>query len=161
MLMLLSMWAMSSCDMMKTDLSDCPTGMYITFAYDYNIQHADIFKDHVGSVTVYVFDENNRFVMQQTEENIPDASYHPLKAGGYRMRLNLPNGKYRFVALANQKELDKTVDGQGAKYRRSEMHVGDDISLLQVKLDRASTSSRTAIGNTVSQVNQVGIPLDT
>ena len=77
------------------------------------------------------------------------------------MRLNLPKGKYRFVALANQKELDKTIDGQGAKYRRSEMHVGDDISLLQVKLDRASTSSRTAIGNTVSQVNQVGIPLDT
>ena len=41
----------TSCDMMKEDRDDCPTGLYVNFVYDYNIQRADMFKDHVGSVS--------------------------------------------------------------------------------------------------------------
>ena len=58
--------ALSSCDMMTEDLSDCPTGLYVNFVYDYNIQRADMFKDHVGGLTLYVYDESDRLVAQRT-----------------------------------------------------------------------------------------------
>ena len=32
---------LSSCNWMTEDLSDCPTGLYVNFVYDYNIQRAD------------------------------------------------------------------------------------------------------------------------
>ena len=50
-LLLMAAMLMNSCDMMKEDLSDCPTGLYVNFVYDYNIQRADMFKDHVGGLT--------------------------------------------------------------------------------------------------------------
>ena len=43
--MIMVVAALSSCDMMTEDLSDCPTGLYVNFVYDYNIQRADMFKD--------------------------------------------------------------------------------------------------------------------
>ena len=46
--MIMVVAALSSCDMMTEDLSDCPTGLYVNFVYDYNIQRADMFKDHDG-----------------------------------------------------------------------------------------------------------------
>ena len=60
--MVLAALAMTSCDMMEQDLSDCPYGLYVTFKYDYNLQRADMFNDHVGSVKLYVFDEQNKLV---------------------------------------------------------------------------------------------------
>ena len=57
---------LAGCDMMKEDRSDCPTGLYVNFVYDYNTQRADMFKDHVGSVTLYVFDEADKLVAQRT-----------------------------------------------------------------------------------------------
>ena len=55
----LAAMALSSCDMMTEDLDDCPTGLYVNFVYDYNIQRADMLKDHVGGLTLYVYDESN------------------------------------------------------------------------------------------------------
>lgn len=52
----------ASCDMWHTDTDDCPTGIYVKFKYDYNLQRADMFNDHVGAVTLYVYDENGNFV---------------------------------------------------------------------------------------------------
>ena len=42
----------ASCDMWHTDTDDCPTGIYVKFKYDYNLQRADMFNDHVGAVTL-------------------------------------------------------------------------------------------------------------
>ena len=61
----------TSCSMMQDDLDDCPTGLYLSFKYDYNLQRADMFNDHVGAVTVYVFDEEGRYVTKQEEANVP------------------------------------------------------------------------------------------
>lgn len=47
----------TSCDMMTEDRDDCPMGLYLNFKYDYNLERADMFNDHVGAVDVYVFDE--------------------------------------------------------------------------------------------------------
>ena len=39
----------TSChDMWHQDYSDCPNGVYVKFKYDYNLQRADMFNDHVG-----------------------------------------------------------------------------------------------------------------
>ena len=50
----------TSCDMMHEETDYCPYGLYLTFKYDYNLQRADMFNDHVGSVTLYIFDEQER-----------------------------------------------------------------------------------------------------
>ena len=133
---------LSSCSMMETDLSDCPTGLYVSFKYDYNVQRADMFKDHVGGVSVYVFDENNRFVTKKDAENV--AGSEPLKEYGYTMHFTeneLPAGNYRLLAWAQQKGYEATLASPGAKFRRTELQPGDDISLLTVTLDREATGS--------------------
>ncbi len=68
-LSVLSSVALTSCDMMTEDREDCPTGLYLTFKYDYNLQRADMFSDHVGAVDVYVFDENGKFVISGSDIN--------------------------------------------------------------------------------------------
>lgn len=77
----------TSCSMMQDDLDDCPTGLYLSFKYDYNLQRADMFNDHVGAVTVYVFDEEGRYVTKQEEANVP--GHAPLSSPLYTMRMNL------------------------------------------------------------------------
>lgn len=123
------------CDgLMHDDMEPCPQGIDLCFKYDYNVQRADMFNDHVGGLTVYVFDENGRFVMQQEENNTAAAA--PLKDHSYTMHLSLQPGKYQFIALANQKSYQETLATNGAKFRRTELSVGDDMQTLQVKLDR-------------------------
>ena len=84
----------TSCSMMQDDLDDCPTGLYLSFKYDYNLQRADMFNDHVGAVTVYVFDEEGRYVTKQEEANVP--GHAPLSSPLYTMRMTLAPGKYKF-----------------------------------------------------------------
>lgn len=52
--------AATSCTMIEDDVTDCPTGLYVRFVYDYNTQRADMFRDHVGHVKLYVYDEIGR-----------------------------------------------------------------------------------------------------
>ena len=90
--------ALSSCDMMKEDLSDCPTGLYVNFVYDYNIQRADMFKDHVGGLTLYVFDESDRIAAQRTVSGSELSKY------GYYIHFTeqelAPDHLYRLIAVA-------------------------------------------------------------
>ena len=51
---------LSGCTLMHDELDPCPSGVDLKFVYDYNIQRADMFPDHVGGVTVYVFDQSGR-----------------------------------------------------------------------------------------------------
>ncbi len=134
---LVSLALLSSCEMMKEDedLTNC--GLFVTFKYDYNLQRADMFGDHVGGVTLYVFDsEGNLF---RTYENNDILSMAMMLDGAYTHAmqiLDLPDGQYRLVALANQKSYEATLATPGAKYRRSELSMGDNYEKLTVKLDR-------------------------
>lgn len=151
-------WAMNACSMMETDLSDCPTGLYVSFEYDYNLQRADMFKDQVGSVTVYVFDEEGRFVTQQTTDNRP--GQEPLKVYGYQMHFaDLPDGHYRLVAFANQRAYDETLE-DGANFVRTTLQKGDPMEALQVKLDRTPVVRTTDV-EANPRVEHGGLPLDT
>ena len=64
----------ASCDMMHDETDDCPTGLYLSFKYDYNLQRADMFNDHVGAVSVYVFDETGHYVTCREVKNEGDSS---------------------------------------------------------------------------------------
>ena len=152
---LLAATAFTSCDMMEEDLSDCPTGLYLTFKYDYNLERADMFNDHVGSVTVYVFDEQGKLVKTQEESNAGGAA--PLKDKNYMMHIDdLAPGRYRFIALAGQRPYADMMADSRARFVRTDIAPGDDMTQLGVQLDR---TPRGATG-TYDIVNN-GLPLDT
>lgn len=145
--------ALSSCSWMEEDLSDCPNGLDVYFKYDYNIQRANMFADHVGAVTVYVFDRDNRFVTQRS------AAGNSLKAHDFHIHFagdELAPGTYSLLALAGQKDYDAQLAAPGAKFRRTQLKPGDDISKLTVTLDRGEV---TADGT--APVEHEAVPLDT
>lgn len=54
---------LASCnDLMHDDLPPCDMGVDLQFKYDYNVQRADMFKDHVGGLSVFVYDEQGNFI---------------------------------------------------------------------------------------------------
>lgn len=127
--------AASSCSLMHDDLEECPSGVDIRFVYDYNIDRADMFPAHVGAVTVYVFDEQGRFLTYKEEYNT--ATDSPLASPLYTMHLDLEPGTYSFIALAHQRSYAECLAGTGAKYRRSDMHAAvSSAQDLAVTLDR-------------------------
>lgn len=155
---LLSCAAMSvaSCTMIEDDISDCPTGLYVRFVYDYNTARADMFKDHVGHVTLYVYDEDGRKVAERSISN--SASEQPLGVYGYAMHFSpaeLPAGhRYRLQAVAMQKDWEEALDTKGAKYRRSDV---TDSGSLVISLDHSSE----VIAGTEQHAVSDEAPLDT
>lgn len=132
---LLSCCLLGSCDsLMHDDLPPCFTGAYLHFVYDYNIQRADMFNDHVGGLVVFVYDENGKFVTRQEAANSSLAQ--PLKSHDFAMQLQLQPGKYHFAAFAWQKAYSETLAARGAKFRVEMPQQGEDISRLHATLDR-------------------------
>jgi len=128
---------LAGCTLWHDDLPDCPTGIDVAFVYDYNVERADMFSAHVGSVTVYAFDADGRFVMSKEESNT--AASAPLRDSGYRMHLDLPPGDYRLVARAFQCGSECRASRPGAKFRIADLRPGDDINLLTTTLDRQAS----------------------
>lgn len=144
----------ASCDWIKEDLPECPpTELRLRFVYDYNVMQADLFKDHVGAVRVYVFDKDDKLVMTKEE-----TSQKALQTYGYEMTINgdeLPEGDYRLVTVAFQNPAAMAAAGDGAKFRIASMSPGDPISKLNITLD----SNLGADGR--RYVVNAGNPLDT
>ena len=132
-LLIVSVLFLNSCKLVTDDLSDCPTGLYVNFVYDYNIDHADMFKDHVGAVTLYVYDESDHLVAQRT------VSGSQLSVYGYNIHFTeeelAPGHQYRLTAIALQNDWDQQLSKAGAKYRHPEMKAGDERQKLSVTLD--------------------------
>lgn len=157
--MTFALLATSSCDMMHQDNDDCPTGLYVAFKYDYNLQRADMFNDHVGSVTLYVFDEQGRLVKTQEESN--NAAAQPLKERNYMMHVTgLADGKYKLIALAGQKPYSEQQSTARAKFVRSNMTTGSSMTDLDVMLDHVAASSDLK-GYADYMVDNNNLPLDT
>jgi hypothetical protein len=115
-----------------------------------------MFGDHVGGVTLYVFDSDGRYLRSYESNDIP--SMGMMLDGEYvhaMQILDLPNGKYRFIALANQKSYEATLATPGAKYVRTTLSSGDNNEKLQVTLDREAGT-----GGANPMVSNVA-PLDT
>lgn len=157
---------LTSCSLMEEELPPCPQGLDLYFRYDYNLQRANMFPDHVGAVDVYVYEGQNRqadgsyanwtFVKKYSEARTSEA-LSPFKADGYHMHLDLEPGTYKYIVLAHQKSYAETLLTPGAKQRRREPQVGDDMKQMLVALDyaaQADADGRHAVEN-------VGQPLDT
>lgn len=134
---MLAALALSSCDMMTEDLSDCPTGLYVNFVYDYNIQRADMLKDHVGSLTLYVYDESDRLVASKSMDEGQLSRY-----GSYIHFTEeelAPDHNYRLMAVALQKDWNTALSTPGAKYRQTGNSTGSAWQQFFVDLDHPAT----------------------
>lgn len=121
---------LSACDYIQDDLQPCPTGLELAFRYDYNLQRADQFNDHVRSVTAYLFDEEGYFVAAQTESGAP------LTEQTYRMKFDVAPGRYQCVAVAGQKPVKEMALGERTKQTVHEPASGDSLSVLSVALEQ-------------------------
>ena len=142
--------ALGACSLMKDELDDCPQGLTVQFVYDYNVERADMFNDHVGSVTLYVYDATDgHLVRVQTEDNTPSAQ--PLRNVNYRMTVDgLPTGEYRLLALANQRRYADISQLNGVRYLRA----GESEGMTSLNVALADLPARQA-ATAISQ------PLDT
>lgn len=170
-----SMLATTACTsiMDGESLEGCPTGDFtVQFVYDYNIQRADMFRDHVGDVTLYVFDEAGNIVTQRhvtDKAAISDRNNRfsiTLRAANTSGAADLVAGQaYRFVAVAGQKpnsilssaSLPVAFSAEPVSYyRQTAMTAGKNINDLYLALDRAAVADeegRFLVGNKM--------PLDT
>lgn len=150
----MTLTVVTSCnDMWHQDYSNCPNGVYVKFKYDYNLQRADMFNDHVGQVTLYVFDEKGNYITQQTETN--SALSSPLNDPNYVMHVeNLQPGKYQLLALAGQNAYADQLQSGRAKFVRTELAKGDNIKKLEVNLGHQSRGD-------YDEVENHAMPLDT
>ena len=84
------------CDAVIFDeMLDCPQGVYLKFYSKTPCDTDTIYPADISNLNVFVFDENDRFVADYTEENVTLSS-------GYEMLIPIyPHGKYSFVAWAN------------------------------------------------------------
>lgn len=134
--MLAASASLASCSMMSEDTDYCPNGLFVRFVYDYNTQRADMFKDHVGHITLYVYDENGKKVAEKSVSN--NAAAQPLSDYGFTIHFDpseLPAGKYRLQAVGMQRDWDESLKTDGAKYRKNDVSLHDD---LHISLDHAA-----------------------
>ena len=147
----------SACSDMHDDLPDCPYGLYVRFAYDYNTHRANLMHDHVGHLRLYVYDESGKMVAQRLVSN--SSSQSPLADHGFQIYFandELPAGhSYRLQAVALQRHWDDAIADKGAKYRLSEI---SDPQSLMVALDHQAANEPLACGHHIVDYSQ---PLDT
>lgn len=83
--------AMTSCEGIYTDRTDCPTGLTLYFRHDYNMAYVNTFHKRNDCLTVYVYDSEGNLVKSCTEsgEVLADEDYHmdieDLPAGNYNI----------------------------------------------------------------------------
>ncbi|MCQ4875625.1 FimB/Mfa2 family fimbrial subunit [Butyricimonas paravirosa] len=108
-------FAFSSCENIYEDLDPCPHGVSLRFIYDYNMEYANAFHKKVDCLTLYIYDNEGNYVDTRVVTG-PE-----LQDENYRMKLELAEGDYRFVAyggLACEKSSFSTIrtPGTGSKY---------------------------------------------
>ncbi len=117
------MVSLSSCDAIHEDLEECPEGAYLRFVYDYNMEFANAFPSQVDCLTLLVYDESGNFVEKRTETS------DILADENYRMTIDLPAGKYTFLAYGG---MECT---QSSFHFVNEPSLSHPLSTLQVQMD--------------------------
>ena len=112
-LIVASMLCMASCDSIREDLPRCE--LWLEFVFDYNMEYANAFAKKVDCLTLLVYDENGNYVDTRIVTGTE------LQDENYRMKLDLKQGNYHFVAyggLACNKSsfLMKYTPGEGTGY---------------------------------------------
>lgn len=126
--------------MMHEELEECESIVRVAIKYDYNIQRADMFHDHVGMVRVFAIDADNGTVVHDTVISNRDNN-NAFKTDSTRYYnvtyRNLPAGRnYRFMAVALQRPYDETQAHTGDKFVGTFPTVGSNADALEMKLTR-------------------------
>lgn len=140
--MFLTIIILSSCSMMTEDLPECETQVKVSFKYDYNIQRADMFHDHVGMVRLFVIDhQTNQVVRDLTFSNRDNNDIIKNKDNRYFTvtLTDLPaDHSYRFMAVALQRPYDETQLHKEDKFVGTFPGLGENADKLQMLLTRSS-----------------------
>lgn len=147
----------SSCSMMTDDVEDCPSGLFVRYVYDYNTMRADMFKDHVGHVTLYIYDEDGRKVAERSVSNVAQDS--PLATYGYTMHFDpseLAPGRYRLQAIGLQNDWEASQSTDRAKYQRTTGHT--EAKDFNITLEHSEQPDPVTGRHTVDHHS---LPLDT
>lgn len=139
----LAAFSVASCSMMDEDLAPCDNIVRVHLVYDYNIQRADMFSDHVGEVRLFVIDDATGCVVRDTvvsnKYNENAIAFHPWSQTYYVDFKDLPTERsYRFLAYALQKPEEETMTQEGDKYHITAPVIGENISKLSVRLSRSA-----------------------
>lgn len=114
-----------------------PAKVLVSLKYDYNIQRADMRKDHVGWTRVVALNEDNKIVDERIVSN-SDAQ-RPLAENDFAVDFTgLAPGRYHFMATAFQRNYDDLVSGSGARFRVAFPEKGKSVETYRAVLDRAS-----------------------
>ncbi|MBQ9231477.1 MAG: FimB/Mfa2 family fimbrial subunit [Prevotella sp.] len=153
MVALATVMALSACSAMQEDRSDCPTcknPLRIKLRYDYNLQRADMFNDHVGAAVCYVVDGSNRIVAKQYAAN-RDGN-EPLKESSFAFNFEgLAAGNYTAYAVGAQRDFSELTN-----FLPTDLDEGDDITGLLLRIPHATAAD--ADGRYAVDASQ---PLDT
>ena len=82
----------TSCNGIYEDLEPCEQGVELRFVYDYNMEFANAFHNQVDCLTLLIYDEEGQHIdtMMAGRSETSDEKW--------RMKLNLPEGKYHLIA---------------------------------------------------------------
>ncbi len=122
---LLAILALSSCERIFEDLDPCPHGVSLRFVYDYNMEFANAFPTQVDCLTLYIYDDEDNYVDTKIVTGAE------LQDEDYRMKLDLPEGKYHFVAYGGM-ACEKSSFTVNASTRRTELRTRLDADCLSL-----------------------------
>lgn len=142
-MVLLTAMTLSSCSFMTEDLPECENIVSLVFKYDYNIEDADMFHDHVGYVRLFVIDNETDMVVKDTTVSNRD-DFDAIKDNGnryYKMRLNglVGDRSYRFVAFALQRPYDETQRQGSDNFVGTFPQLHTDVKALKMNLTHNPT----------------------
>ena len=132
----------SSCDMINEDLQPCAPApnIYTTvdFVYDYNMEFTDLFKEHVGSVYLYVFDQDSLFVMRHGVRKAEMSGDKVDFTMQFDTTVFKPGNTYYLLAMANGNHRGYTASTEETPgFVKTDLEVGvSKISDYIIKLDR-------------------------
>ncbi len=89
-------------------IDECRT--YLEFIYDHNMEYTDSFDPHVGSVDLFIFDAQDKylFTMQSSQEELIGNKRMPF---GY----NLPFGKYKILTVGGLSDNFRVTGKNGSR----------------------------------------------
>lgn len=98
-----SLLALPSCESLYEDLDPCPQGLRVRFVYDYNMEFANAFPSQVDCLTVFLYDEEGRWLATRT-----DATPEQLADENWRMDFDLEPGHYTLLVYGGMQCKDSS-----------------------------------------------------
>lgn len=134
--------SLTGCGLMHDDLEDCATRpsthTSVRFVYDYNTQASDMFNDHVGAVTLFVFDQSGKY-LREIEKPNPSLG-NTGRSNDFKIDLDLEPGKYNVYAVAQGHPCGyaSSLNTPGAKFRLPSLSGGDPLENYIINLDHSN-----------------------